>query len=167
MLDKYYENIFFHLNPKGEGTPSSNIEIPTCSTQLCSSNAAIVQTVGSKVLYALQHWGEKECVEIRVSILNTEFSCYGDFKLDSGHYLNVFLSSTFMMLVKQLRKTSDPNSSLISSLGFTFTYNFDYKWPFITLPISLLLDLHHYIICKASLNVTKVCFLAFGLEVQI
>lgn len=72
-----------------------------------------------------------------------------------------------MVQVKQLSKTSDPNSGLISSLGFTFIYNFDYKWHFITLFISLLLDSHHYLICEASLNVTEVCFLAFGLEAQI
>lgn len=77
-----------------------------------------------------------------------------------------FLSFAFMVLVKQLRQTSDP-SSLISSLGFTFIYNFDYKRHFITLFISLLLDLHHYLIYKVLLNVTKVCFLAVGLEARI
>lgn len=72
-----------------------------------------------------------------------------------------------MVLVKQLRQTSDPNSGLVSSLGFTFIYNFDYKRHFITLFISPLLDLHHYLICKTPLSVTKVYFLAFGLEAQI
>lgn len=64
-----------------------------------------------------------------------------------------FLSLAFMVLVKQLRQTSDP-SGLISSLGFTFISNFDYEGLFITLFISLLLDLHYYLICKVSLNVT-------------
>lgn len=76
-----------------------------------------------------------------------------------------FLSFAFMVLVKQLRQPSDPKSGLISSLDFTLIYNFDYKRHFITLFISLLLDLHHYLICKTSLNVTEVCFLA--LEAQI
>lgn len=78
-----------------------------------------------------------------------------------------FLSFALMVWVKQLSKTSDLNSGLISSLYFTFIYNFDNKWHFITLFISFLLNLHHYLIYKASLNVTEVCFLAFGLEAEI
>lgn len=49
------------------------------------------------------------------------------FKLDLTITIVWFLSFAFMVLVKQLRQTSDPNSGLISSLGFTFIYNFDYK----------------------------------------
>lgn len=54
-----------------------------------------------------------------------------------------FLS--FMALIKQLRQTSASNSGLISSLGFTFIYNFDYKRHLVALFNSLLLDLHHYL----------------------
>lgn len=72
-----------------------------------------------------------------------------------------------MVRVKKLSKTSDLNSDLVSSLNFTFIYNFDCEWHFITLFISLLLNLHHYLIYKASLNVTEVCFLSFGLKAEI
>lgn len=62
---------------------------------------------------------------------------------------------SFMVLIKQLRQTSAPNSGLISSLGFTLIYNFGCKRHLITLFISLLLDSASVPDIKASLNVTK------------